>query len=196
MKSLVTVDRRQTDEMRYRLLEMVRQYGAEKLAAAGDSARLRRRHRDYFRPRSKVGEPAPAESKTNFKWRGNLATEIDNLRLALEWSFSDLTDIEAAPRFVWAVDNRWPSHHEYAAWCARAVAFCESQSDMPPGLHAIVLGIASISAALNDPQTGVTWAKRAVDRRNANALTSGRLTDIGGGPTFYSCLVEVERCGD
>jgi anaerobic selenocysteine-containing dehydrogenase len=40
------------------------------------------------------------------------------------------------------------------------------------------------------------WAKRASDGRNANALTSERLTDIGGGPTFYNCLVEVERCGD
>ena len=32
--------------------------------------------------------------------------------------------------------------------------------------------------------------------QNANALTSDRLTDIGGGPVFYSCLVQVERCGD
>jgi len=40
------------------------------------------------------------------------------------------------------------------------------------------------------------WPKRAVDGRNVNALTSDRLTDIGGGPTFYSCLVQVERCGD
>jgi anaerobic selenocysteine-containing dehydrogenase len=42
----------------------------------------------------------------------------------------------------------------------------------------------------------VRWAKRARDGRSANALTSERLTDIGGGPTFYSCLVEVEKCGD
>ena len=42
----------------------------------------------------------------------------------------------------------------------------------------------------------VRWNKRAVDKRNANALTSDRLTDIGGGPTFYSCLVQVEKCGD
>jgi anaerobic selenocysteine-containing dehydrogenase len=28
---------------------------------------------------------------------------------------------------------------------------------------------------------------------NVNNLTSERLTDFGGGPTFYSCLVEVER---
>jgi len=42
----------------------------------------------------------------------------------------------------------------------------------------------------------VRWAKRSADGRSANALTSERLTDIGGGPTFYSCLVEVEKCGD
>jgi anaerobic selenocysteine-containing dehydrogenase len=29
-----------------------------------------------------------------------------------------------------------------------------------------------------------------------NVLTSPRLTERGGGPTFYSCLVEVEKCGD
>ena len=42
----------------------------------------------------------------------------------------------------------------------------------------------------------VRWNKRAEDGSNVNVLTSDRLTDIGGGPTFYSCLVEVERCGD
>jgi anaerobic selenocysteine-containing dehydrogenase len=42
----------------------------------------------------------------------------------------------------------------------------------------------------------VRWNKLSPDRRNVNALTSDRLTDIGGGPTFYSCLVDVEKCGD
>jgi anaerobic selenocysteine-containing dehydrogenase len=42
----------------------------------------------------------------------------------------------------------------------------------------------------------VRWAKRAEDGRNVNALTSDRLTDVGGGAVFYSCLVQVERCGD
>jgi anaerobic selenocysteine-containing dehydrogenase len=42
----------------------------------------------------------------------------------------------------------------------------------------------------------VRWARRAADKRNVNALTSERLTDSGGGPTFYSCLVQVERIGD
>jgi anaerobic selenocysteine-containing dehydrogenase len=42
----------------------------------------------------------------------------------------------------------------------------------------------------------VRWNKRTPDHHNVNALTSDRLTDIGGGPTFYSCLVNVEKCGD
>jgi anaerobic selenocysteine-containing dehydrogenase len=29
---------------------------------------------------------------------------------------------------------------------------------------------------------------------NVNLLIADRLTDIGGGPTFYNCLVEVRRC--
>lgn len=37
------------------------------------------------------------------------------------------------------------------------------------------------------------WNKFSRDGANINALTSERLTDIGGGATFYSTLVEVRR---
>jgi anaerobic selenocysteine-containing dehydrogenase len=37
------------------------------------------------------------------------------------------------------------------------------------------------------------WAKLQADGVNVNALTSERLTDIGGGATFYSTLVEVAK---
>ena len=37
------------------------------------------------------------------------------------------------------------------------------------------------------------WAKMNVDGANVNALTSERLTDLGGGATFYSVLVEVAK---
>ena len=36
------------------------------------------------------------------------------------------------------------------------------------------------------------WPSKAADGRNINILTSERLTDIGGGPVFYSCLVQAE----
>ncbi|MBZ5568491.1 MAG: molybdopterin-dependent oxidoreductase [Acidobacteriia bacterium] len=39
----------------------------------------------------------------------------------------------------------------------------------------------------------LNWAKLTEQARNINVLTSDRLTDMGGGATFYSTLVEVAR---
>ena len=39
---------------------------------------------------------------------------------------------------------------------------------------------------------GIWWRKLGVDGTNINQLTSQRLTDLGRGPTFYDCLVQVE----
>ncbi|WKW11156.1 molybdopterin oxidoreductase family protein [Pseudogemmatithrix spongiicola] len=38
---------------------------------------------------------------------------------------------------------------------------------------------------------GIWWAKLSTDGRNVNAVTSQKLTDMGAGPTFYDCLVEI-----
>jgi anaerobic selenocysteine-containing dehydrogenase len=60
-------------------------------------------------------------------------------------------------------------------------------------LIASVNGVVRVGVVL---APSVRWNKLAPDRRNINVLTSDRLTDIGGGATFYSCLVDVEKCGD
>jgi len=46
---------------------------------------------------------------------------------------------------------------------------------------------------------GVVWAASGrwpslAGGANVNLLIADRLTDIGGGPTFYNCLVEVRPC--
>lgn len=58
----------------------------------------------------------------------------------------------------------------------------------------------TLKARLNGkPRAGVVvapsvwWKKHAPDRANANNVTSQRTTDLGGGATFYDCLVQVER---
>jgi len=62
---------------------------------------------------------------------------------------------------------------------------CVLAARIDPGVPA---GVAAAPA--------VRWGRKAPDRMNVNALTSQRLTDQGGGPVFYSCLVEVEKIGD
>ncbi len=39
---------------------------------------------------------------------------------------------------------------------------------------------------------GIWWRKLGLDGTNVNQLTSQALTDLGAGPTFYDCAVEVE----
>jgi anaerobic selenocysteine-containing dehydrogenase len=39
----------------------------------------------------------------------------------------------------------------------------------------------------------LSWNKTHAEGQGINLLTSERLTDIGGGPTFYSTLVEVRK---
>ena len=39
----------------------------------------------------------------------------------------------------------------------------------------------------------VWWKKYSPDRGNANNVTAQRTADLGGGATFYDCLVQVER---
>jgi anaerobic selenocysteine-containing dehydrogenase len=40
---------------------------------------------------------------------------------------------------------------------------------------------------------GIWWRKLGLDGTNVNELTSQKLTDMGRGPTFYDCVVQVER---
>ncbi len=40
---------------------------------------------------------------------------------------------------------------------------------------------------------GIWWRKLGLNGTNVNEVTSQRLTDLGRAPTFYDCLVEVQR---
>ncbi|WP_243019603.1 molybdopterin-containing oxidoreductase family protein [Simplicispira sedimenti] len=41
---------------------------------------------------------------------------------------------------------------------------------------------------------GIWWRKLGLDGSNVNQLTSQALTDLGQGPTFYDCAVQVSLC--
>ena len=41
---------------------------------------------------------------------------------------------------------------------------------------------------------GIWWRKLGLNGTNVNEVTSQKLTDIGQGPVFYDCLVEVKLC--
>jgi predicted ATPase len=89
-KSLVTANF-VGDEVYYRLLGTTRAYGLERLASSGESEEIARRHASYYRD---VFDRAEAEWETRpaAEWLDDYAFHIDNLRSALDWSFSAVGD--------------------------------------------------------------------------------------------------------
>ena len=100
-KSLIVVHSDGTAP-RYRLLETIRQYGAEKLAEAGEEATARRRHRDAFIACVKAWRGTPLG--TDFL-RGAFA-DAENFRAALEWSWAQ-RDADAVLHLIAALWVQW-----------------------------------------------------------------------------------------
>ena len=95
-KSLVLAEER-SGEVRYRLLETIRQYGAEKLRQAGEEVVQRERHRDWYLRLAEQAEPK-LKGPEQAAWLNRLAIEHDNLRAALEWGrLEALAGSEPAP---------------------------------------------------------------------------------------------------
>jgi predicted ATPase/class 3 adenylate cyclase/tetratricopeptide (TPR) repeat protein len=86
-KSLVSVDLKHGDEPRYYLLETVRQYAREKLVESNEISSMRQQHLAFFLQFAEKDEPGVYSDKMN-QWFDELHIELDNLRIALDWSFT------------------------------------------------------------------------------------------------------------
>ncbi len=81
-RSLVMVDERPGQPMRYRLLEPLRLYALEKLELVGELEQVADRHAAFFAGMAAAAD-RHAQGPQNSKWVERLAREVDNLRLAL-----------------------------------------------------------------------------------------------------------------
>jgi predicted ATPase/DNA-binding CsgD family transcriptional regulator len=100
-KSLVLVGE-QDGGARYRLLETVRQYGAEKLGESGEAAEIRHRHAAFFLSFAEVsGQDARLEA-----WIEQLEQERGNLRTALGWALES-GEAELGLRLAGALGIFW-----------------------------------------------------------------------------------------
>jgi non-specific serine/threonine protein kinase len=120
-RSLVLVDARDT-VARYRLLEPVRQYAAERLEASGESATYRARHAAAMLElvfTHQAGAAGPDETAS----LDRLEVEHDNLRAALRWTLSHAEDVSAL-RCSAALFRFWERRghfQEGCAWLERAL---------------------------------------------------------------------------
>jgi predicted ATPase/DNA-binding SARP family transcriptional activator/DNA-binding CsgD family transcriptional regulator len=177
--SLVTIEER-GQTLRYRLLEPIRQYATEKLAAVGEEPYVRAAHAAWCVALAEQAEPhfsgtTPEEQQ---RWLHLLDPEVDNLRAALSWCVArDEADLglrlAAASRHYWhrrnslAEGRRWletalalrgsearPELRAKAAYEASALAMY--RGDLEPALRLGTLSLA-LYRALGD-ETGVMRA--------------------------------------
>ena len=83
-KSLVIVESSDGAAPRYRLLETVRQYASEKLAARGEVEAVRQRHALFFLELAERAEP-DLSGPEQVVWLDRLDRELANLRAAVGW---------------------------------------------------------------------------------------------------------------
>ncbi|KRE55621.1 hypothetical protein ASG70_09890 [Phycicoccus sp. Soil748] len=103
-RSLVVVDPGRTT--RYRMLETLREYAAERLEARNDDMTRRQRHADYFRRFTQ-------DAEMDLRGHGQrdalvrLRAEQPNIRAALAWLSSPAGDIDAALSMAGALGLFW-----------------------------------------------------------------------------------------
>ncbi len=107
---------------RYRLLETVRQYAAEKLVESGEADTVRARHRDYYTALAALLD-APADGKYEQRLQ-QAEIEIDNLRAAFGWSRENF-DVEPALALASSLQPLWVTRgrlREGLVWFDAALA--------------------------------------------------------------------------
>jgi predicted ATPase/DNA-binding CsgD family transcriptional regulator/Tfp pilus assembly protein PilF len=122
-KSLVTFELEASGDSRYRLLDTIKEYASSRLAASGEEATLRERHRDFLLHFAESvvaqafvrGDPPWPQRVALYR---RIAGERANYRLALRTSL-DRGDAEEGLRICSALRNPWVTYgdvSEGAEW--------------------------------------------------------------------------------
>jgi predicted ATPase/DNA-binding SARP family transcriptional activator len=197
-KSLLVIETRDT-ATRYRLLETVRQYAREKLAAANESAIYARRHRDWFLQVAEQADPK-VRSREQIEWCARLELDMENFRAALTWSLeqTERADAESALRLAgvlwwfWLIRGYW---NEARTWFERTLGHCAiSPARALPlialGVMEYFVGKQNNSAALF--AEGFALYREQGDKRGI-AFAASLLGSTGHDPAKSSALFDEAR---
>ncbi|SEF56982.1 Predicted ATPase [Actinacidiphila yanglinensis] len=139
-KSLVLADRDE-DGSRYRMLETISEYAAERLDASGERARVERRHVGYFREYVRTADPK-LRGRGQLVWFERLEREHDNLRAALRRAV-DAGDEQEGLMLVIGCAWFWEVR-DYASerrhWPAAVAALGPDPFEAPPSLEPLERG--------------------------------------------------------
>jgi predicted ATPase/DNA-binding SARP family transcriptional activator len=134
-QSLVIAEERQLG-VRYRLLETVRQYGLERLAAAGESEGVSGRHRDAFLALAERAGPE-LETGRQREWLEVLDPDAANLAAAIDYALR--SEPPLALRFCAALYRWWGARGRFAEAELAQSRSLDACGEREPGLRARML---------------------------------------------------------
>ncbi|MDP9471313.1 MAG: tetratricopeptide repeat protein, partial [Chloroflexota bacterium] len=166
--SLIRVE--EGSEPRYAMLETIREYGLERLEAAGESTATRRRHAAWCLELAETLDPVVAGADQGSALE-RLDAEADNLRAALDWFVSE-GEAEAALRLTTALWRPWEIRgrpREMRDWLQRALA---TPGEVPPALRAKALNnLGNVLLDLGEPAAAGRYAASLTIRREIGDRT-------------------------
>ena len=128
-KSLVIAQRQQGQDSRYHLLETIRQYAHDRLAAVGQVNTFRQRHLDYFQLLTEKARPQMLKSK-QASWLNRIQREMDNIRTALLWAQE--ADVETGLKLIWSLTYFWWQRGYYLEMDARLTQLLSKSDGVSP----------------------------------------------------------------
>jgi predicted ATPase/DNA-binding SARP family transcriptional activator len=141
-KSLVVCDRT-TAKARYRLLETVRQFAAEKLGAANELEPFREAHARYFFALAEAAEPLLFAGASDPATMTRIDDELANIRAVFEWAEEHTSRLELPLRLVYALHWYWFARGQFDEGRRRITAAMARAAHADPRVRAY----ASIAAA-------------------------------------------------
>jgi tetratricopeptide (TPR) repeat protein len=173
-RSLVIADATDTGT-RYRLLDTMREYCAERLDVAGERPLACRRHALHFRDRFSHALEAWLES-SDACWNATYLQERDNVRAALDWSFSAQGDADIGTSLAansgpgWLL---WSLRSEGLPRLELALRRCHART--PPEVRGRLWLWLGVLQQFSDPGEGVRSLRRAVTlhRRAGDTFATG-----------------------
>ena len=166
---------------RYRLLETIRQYAAERAEAAGETGALRERHARGFARFARHALPH-VTGPDQLEWLNKLEADHDNLRAALAWAV-EAGDRELGLRIVgslwmfWNIRIHW---HEGIRWIDKLVALdAEARADLLALATYIRAGFSAMVGDLDEALPVMESMAEASQREGDHLATAWAFNQLG-----------------
>jgi predicted ATPase/DNA-binding CsgD family transcriptional regulator len=153
--------------VRYSMLETIRQFAAERLAASGDRAGVLERLLEWALSEARSAEATLGSSRWA-AWSSRLSAELDSVRAALSWALSG-AQLDGGRELAARLARWWIATGQYSEANQFLTSAMGIATQAPPGIQArVLLGAAWSAHTLGDPQRsallaaeGMTYARQA-----------------------------------